>query len=132
MTDPTAIPVNMYENERELMIVAPMPGVSAEDIRVDVMADGRLVLRAAMHGAGQERIEYLVREWSYGPFERAVELPCAVDASRANLSYGNGVLAVTLPKAKHTMVASLGVEPSGHARGVTAGHAGGRGGTDLA
>ena len=82
-------------------------------------------------GAGQERIEYLVREWSYGPFERTVELPCAVDASRANLSYGNGVLAVSLPKASRTLVASLAVAPSGHARGVTAGHAGSRGGTEL-
>lgn len=131
MPDPTAIPINMYENERELMIVAPMPGVAAEDISVDVLDDGSLVLRAAMHGAGQERIEYLVREWSYGPFERTVELPCAVDASRANLSYGNGVLAVSLPKAARTLVASLAVAPSGHARGVTAGHTGSRGGTEL-
>ena len=26
MTDATAIPINLYENERELMVVAPMPG----------------------------------------------------------------------------------------------------------
>lgn len=132
MTDPTAIPVNMYENERELLIVAPMPGVAAEDISVDVTADGGLTLRAKMHGEGQERIGYLLREWSYGPYERTIELPCCVDASRANLSFGNGVLSVSLPKTAETMVASLGVEPSGHARGVTAGHVGGRGGTEDA
>jgi len=130
MTDATAIPVNIYENERELMVVAPMPGVAAEDISVDVTADGRLTLRARLHGEGQERIGYLLREWSYGPFERTVELPCCVDASRANLSYGNGVLAVSLPKARETLVASLGVQATGHARGVTAGHVGGRGGAE--
>ena len=27
MTDATAIPVNMFDNERELMVVTPMPGV---------------------------------------------------------------------------------------------------------
>ena len=40
MTDPVAIPINLFENDRELMIVAPMPGVSPEDISVDVTADG--------------------------------------------------------------------------------------------
>jgi HSP20 family protein len=130
MTDATAIPVNLYENERELMVVAPMPGVTAEDISVDVHAGG-LTLRAAMHGEGQERIEYIVREWSYGPYERSVELPCAVDATRANLSFGNGVLAIALPKTDATVQATLTVNPSGHARGMTAGHAGGRGGAEA-
>lgn len=131
MTDATAIPVNLYENDRELMVVAPMPGVTAEDIRVEVTADGHLVLRAAMRGEGQERIDYLLREWSYGPFERSVELPRTVDATRANLSFGNGVLAIALPKTDATVPASLGVEPAGHARGLTAGHTGGRGGAEA-
>ena len=131
MTDATAIPVNLYENDRELMVVTPMPGVAAEDIRVEVGADGHLTLRAAMHGEGQERIDYLLREWSYGPFERSLELPRAVDATRANLSFGNGVLAIALPKSDATLPATLDVQPSGHARGLTAGHSGGRGGADA-
>jgi HSP20 family protein len=131
MTEPTAIPVNLYANERELMLVAPMPGVAAEDISVDVTDDGRVTLRARMHGEGQERIEYILREWSYGPYERTVELPFSVDASRANLSFGNGVLAVALPRADRTASAMLAVAPAGHARGMTAGHSGGRGGAEA-
>ena len=128
MTDPVAIPINVFENDRELMIVAPMPGVSPEDISVDVTADGALTLRARQHGAGQERITYLAREWSYGPYERTVELPCAVDASRANLSYGNGVLSVTLPTADTTAPPRLEVDRTGHTRGMALGHPGERGG----
>jgi HSP20 family protein len=128
MTDATAIPINMYENDREVMVVAPMPGVAAEDISVEVRDDGTLTLSARMHGEGQERIDYLLREWSYGPYQRTVELPRRVDARRANLSYGNGVLAVALPKAQATEPAMLAVAETGHARGMTAGHSGGRGG----
>lgn len=129
MTDATAIPVNLFQNERELMVVAPMPGVAPEDISIDVTDDGHLTLRAAMHGEGQERISYLQREWSYGPYERTIELPCAVDARRANVSFGNGVLAVTFPKTDATTAGRVAVERSGHARGVAQGHAGSRGGT---
>lgn len=130
MTDPTAIPVNLFDNDRELMVVAPMPGVAPEDISLDVTDDGRLILRAAQHGEGQERIAYLLREWSYGPYEREIELPCAVDARRANVTYGNGVLSITFPKAGATVADRLVVHRTGQARGVTAGHRGSRGGDE--
>ncbi len=128
MTDATAVPINLFQNSRELILVAPMPGVAPEDISVDVSDEPRVTIRARQHGEGQERIDYLVREWSYGPFERSIELPCDVDARRANLTYGNGVLTVSLPKAGATAPAMLAVASTGHTRGVTAGHAGGRGG----
>ncbi len=128
MTDATAVPVNMFENDRELMVVAPMPGVAPEDISLDVTDDGQLTLRAAQHGEGQERIAYLLREWSYGPYERTIELPCAVDARRANVSYGNGVLTMTFPKAAAHAAGRVLVERTGHARGASAGHRGTRGG----
>jgi HSP20 family protein len=132
MTDATAVPVNVFENDRELMIVAPMPGVAPEDISIDVLDDGRLTVRSQMHGEGQERISYLRREWSYGPYERTIELPCAVDAKRANVSYGNGVLSITFPKAGTTSSGRVLVQRTGHTRGVAAGHRGSRGGDDDA
>jgi len=124
MTQPTAVPVNLFENDRELVVVTPMPGVAAEDISVDVMDDGRLVVRATSHGEGQERRQYLVREWTYGPFERSLQLPVPVDGTRANLAYGNGVLTVALPKADVTAPAELAVQHTAHNRGVTGGHSG--------
>jgi len=130
MTDATAIPVNLFDNDRELMVVAPMPGVAPEDISVDVTDDGRLTLRARQHGEGQERIHYLTREWSYGPYERTIELPMPVDAARANVSYGNGVVTITFPKAGATSAARVLVARTGQARGVTLGHRGTRGGDD--
>jgi HSP20 family protein len=128
MTDATAVPINLFENDRELMAVAPMPGVAPENISIDVTDDGRLTVRASQHGEGQERIRYLLREWSYGPYERTIELPCAVDARRANLTFGNGVLSITFPKAGATSAGRVLVERTGHTRGMVAGHVGSRGG----
>ena len=128
MTDPTAIPVNLYQNDRELVVVAPMPGVAPEDITIDVTGQGELTLSCAEHGIGQERIEYLLREWSYGPYLRRVQLPCSVDASKANVAYGNGVLSISFPKADATEPASIDLGRTGHARGLALGHVGTRGG----
>jgi HSP20 family protein len=128
MTDATAIPVNLYQNDRELVVVAPMPGVAPDDITIDVSGQGELTLSCAEHGIGQERIEYLLREWSYGPYLRRVQLPCAVDASKANVAYGNGVLSISFPKADATEPASIDLGRTGHARGLALGHVGTRGG----
>jgi HSP20 family protein len=130
VTDATAVPINVYENDRELMVVAPMPGVAPEDISIDVTTEGKLTVRAAQHGPGQERVTYLLREWSYGPYERTIELPRLVDARRANVTYGNGVLSITFPKADVTAPARVLVERTGHTRGIAAGHTGTRGGAD--
>lgn len=130
MTDATAIPVNLFDNERELMVVTPMPGVGPEDISIDVTDDGHVTLRSRQHGEGQNRIQYILREWAYGPYERTIELPCAVDVMRANVSYGNGVLTVTFPKTRATVAGTIEVTRTGQARGVTAGHRGTRGGDD--
>ena len=132
MTDPTAVPINMFQNGRELMVVTPMPGVAPEDISIDVTDGGQLTVRAAMHGEGQERIDHILREWSYGPYERTIELPCAVDARRANVTFGNGVLSISFPKADATQAGRVLVERTGHARGMIAGHSGTRGGSELA
>ena len=132
MTDPTAVPINMFQNDRELMVVTPMPGVAPEDISIDVTDDGQLTVRAAMHGEGQERIDHILREWSYGPYERTIELPCAVDVRRANLTFGNGVLSISFPKAGATHAGRVLVQRTGHTRGMIAGHAGTRGGSELA
>ena len=130
MTDATAVPVNVFENDRELMVVAPMPGVAPEDISIDVTDDGGLTLRAAIHGEGQERIRYLTREWSYGPYERRIQLPHPVDAIRANVTFGNGVVSIAFPKADRMRAGRVLVQRTGHARGVAAGHRGTRGGAD--
>ena len=49
---------------------------------------------------------------------------------RANVTYGNGVVSVTFPKAGVMSGGRILVQRTGQARGVTAGHRGSRGGDD--
>ncbi len=93
------IPVNVYETPKEVVVVAPMPGVESDDIDIEVMGRS-LTLRARLRGRDQFDRQYAIHEWTYGPYERTVELPEDVDAAKAKATHGNGVLAVALPKAQ--------------------------------
>lgn len=67
-TEPQSVPVNIFETENELMVVAVMPGIEAENVEIRV-EDSYLTIRSEMRGPGQEHHRYLRREWSYGPYE---------------------------------------------------------------
>ena len=108
-----SLPVNLYRTADVVTVAAPMPGLEAENILVEVTAAGRLVLRGQLRAALKDAKEVLREEWSAGPYHREVELPSPVDGERATLTYGNGVLVVALPVAERTRAAKLGLREIG-------------------
>ena len=88
------VPVNVYESDGAIVVIAPLPGVMEDNI--EVRLDGReLTISATMRAPAPK--QYLVHEWHYGPFERTVELPDGF-AGPLTTSFGNGQLAVSVPR----------------------------------
>ena len=86
------------ETDTELIVRVELPGMEKTDCRITI-DDSTLYLR------GEKRFErsssdstYHVMERAYGMFERVIPLPRYVDSDRAEASYKNGVLTVTMPK----------------------------------
>jgi HSP20 family protein len=102
-----SIPVKVYRTDKRLMIAAPMAGLEPENIAVEVTADGRLILHGDLRALLKEVKDLLLDEWSVGVYHRELALPVAVDAACANVTYGNGVLTVTLPISEQTSPARL-------------------------
>ena len=82
---PQAVPVNVYETTSALVIVAPLPAVTAADVTIE-LRPGTLRFFAHLRSAAPR--EYLVHEWDYGGYEREIDVPDkyggAVEASLAN------------------------------------------------
>ena len=82
---PQSVPVNVYETTAALVVVAPLPAVTAEDVTVE-LRPGTLRFWAHLRSAAPR--EYLVHEWDYGGYEREVAIPegfgGGVEASLAN------------------------------------------------
>jgi HSP20 family protein len=112
----------MFETPEELVVIAAMPGAEPEDIALR-LEGGTLYFASSERGADAGK-KYLSKEWSYGPYSRQIHLPACVDATRANVMYGNGVLTIVLPKAAAFADADLEVPKVKRARGLRAGHGG--------
>ena len=96
-TQAQGVPVRLFQSQQRLMLVAPMPGLEPENIRVTVDGD-LVVIHGELRGPHQNDVQLVESEWSIGPYHREYALPQPVDGARANASYGNGVLVLALPK----------------------------------
>jgi HSP20 family molecular chaperone IbpA len=85
----------MYETDEALVVVAPMPGVTPDDVEIVVEAD-TLTIRAQLRASAPTK-NYVMHEWDYGAYERSVPLP-AVFHGDVTASLGNGQLAVSIQR----------------------------------
>jgi HSP20 family molecular chaperone IbpA len=87
---PQRVPVNVHETTEALVIVAPLPAVTAKDVTIE-LKPGSVRFWAHVRSAGPR--DYLVHEWHYGGYEREVDLPAGFGGGvEATLS--NGQLAI--------------------------------------
>ncbi len=105
-----AIPLDVVEQEDELLIRASIPGVKVDDI--DVSIENRVLTIKAETKTEAEHKEggYLMRERRSGSFFRSLRLPETVDTDQAKTSYNDGVLTVNLPKAESKKAKHLKIE----------------------
>jgi HSP20 family protein len=90
--------VDILEEPEAIRIMAEVPGVKPEDVRISV-ENNVLTIHGSKQQTAEERTERVHRyERAYGGFERTFTLPTTVDASNIKATYEHGVLTVTLPK----------------------------------
>jgi HSP20 family protein len=92
--------VDVFEDADAVKIVAELPGVKPEDVKLSLEGN-TLTIRGEKKQQAEERSERVHRyERSYGSFERAFVLPSTVDGEKVSADYRDGVLTVTVPKAE--------------------------------
>ena len=93
--------VDIQEDEKEIAIVAELPGLKPEQVEV-TCENGVLNIRG---DKSEERKEddqnrrYHLVERTYGSFSRSFQLPQGLDESKIEANFDNGVLTVRVPKA---------------------------------
>ncbi|HEX4743445.1 MAG TPA: Hsp20/alpha crystallin family protein [Candidatus Limnocylindria bacterium] len=95
-----AVPVDLWETPEAYHLRADLPGLSAEDIDINVTADtvsisGELKGQTDVSGDG-----YLRQERRYGKFQRAFTLPTQLESNKIEATFDNGVLTLVMPKAE--------------------------------
>jgi HSP20 family protein len=90
--------VEMYEKADKFIVRAELPGMKKEEIDVSVVGDTLTISGERKAETEVKDEDYYRCELCYGKFSRSVGLPTAVNATKVDASYENGILEITLPK----------------------------------
>jgi HSP20 family protein len=103
-------PVDVLEEKDSIRIMAELPGVKPEDVKISLEGNV-LTIHGTKQQIAEEQTERVHRyERSYGAFERTFTLPATVDAANIKAGYENGVLTVTLPKVEQAKPRQIAVQ----------------------
>jgi len=93
-----APPVDVFEGEDEVLIVADVPGLPGEAVDLRVEND-TLTLETRRSPDGDSTAPALLREYDEVDFARSFRLPAGIDTANIVAEAKNGTIVVRLPKA---------------------------------
>lgn len=89
--------VDVFHRGHELVVRADLPGLSKEDVKVDVTDDSVTVQGERKREHEEEKEGVYRAERSYGSFYRVIPLPEGTIADQAKATFKDGVLEVVMP-----------------------------------
>jgi HSP20 family protein len=92
------LPLDAYMTKDALVINAAVPGANSDDVHITIEGS-TVTIRGEIKPPAEERT-YLLQEQPHGEFARSIELQIPVQADKAEASFKNGMLILTIPKAE--------------------------------
>jgi HSP20 family molecular chaperone IbpA len=104
-----SLPVNVWETADGYQAALLAPGLDEQSINVTVH-DDTLVIEGDLGFSVPEGAKTIWQEFYPSKFRRSLRLGTAVDPSRVEAIYTNGLLMVTMPKAEHAKPRQIRVQ----------------------
>jgi len=104
-------PVDLYETSDMFVLTAELPGLSRDDIDIQ-LEDTRIVIRGERSGGPGKDLpceQFHRVERGHGRFQRAFALPEPIEVDGVSADLKDGILTITIPKASHRGVRRIEV-----------------------
>jgi HSP20 family protein len=92
--------VDLYETEDAFILEADLPGVKADDVKVEIENSDLILQGWRSLEKSQRHGQFHTMERSSGHFMRRMKLPESVNKEAIQATFHDGVLEVTIPKDK--------------------------------
>ena len=110
--------IDVHETADDIVVTAALPGLKADDL--DITMTGQTLTLKGEFKADDEinRDQYLYRERRFGSFSRTLQLPVRVQGDRAEASFTDGVLTLSIPKAEEVKPRQIRINANGNGASV--------------
>lgn len=100
-------PVSIWESESHFHFEFDLPGVSVDNVDLNVVEK---VLHVTASRAPKDGVEFVRQERKFGTVERKFNLPDRVDAEGIEAEMNSGVLTLNIPKAPEAQVKKIQIK----------------------
>lgn len=100
--------VDIFENDKEITLLADMPGVASEDIAID-LNDNVLSISGEVKPFEEKDESDVLIEFEIGRYSRQFTLSEVIDQAKIEAKHQDGVLRLTLPKAEKAVPRQIAV-----------------------
>ena len=107
-----SLPVNVWETPDGYQAALLAPGLDEQSLNVTVH-DDTLAIDGELKFTVPEGARAIWQEFGPSKFRRSLRLGAAVDPTRVEAIYRNGLLLVTMPKAEHAKPRQIQVQVGG-------------------
>lgn len=101
--------VDIFETEKEITLLAEMPGVNTKELKID-LRDDTLTLNGEVKPVEQPDEQGVLREYQVGPYFRQFSLSEVIDQNKIDAQLKDGVMRLTLPKAEKAVPRKITVK----------------------
>ena len=101
-------PVDVFEDESGITLMADMPGVRKDGLEIRVEGD-TLLIEGAVQPVTPEGLEAVYAELRTGHFRRTFTLSRELDTGRIDAGLKDGVLTLRIPKQAHAQPRRISV-----------------------
>jgi HSP20 family protein len=102
--------INLYQDEANLVIEAEVPGMSKNDLEINLTSDSLSISGEKKESQEVKEDNYVRKESSFGKFHRNVDLPVEVDDAKAKATIKDGRVKIMAPIKKETEKEKKGLE----------------------
>lgn len=92
------LPLDMYQTEDSVVVKSAVPGVKPDDIDITISGNTLSISGETKEEEEVTEENYIRREHRHGSFSRSVVLPEGVDPDKAEATFDDGILTLTIPK----------------------------------
>lgn len=94
--------MDVYEDKDNVIVETPLVGIDPTKVNIEIEDNILKISGQSSHKSEVDDKNYYRKEVRYGSFYRAISLPKSVMGDKANATYKDGVLRITVPKAEET------------------------------
>ena len=102
--------VNITETKNKLIVKTELPGVDPKNVNIDITGDVLSIKGEKKEEKEEQDEHFYLMESAYGSFSRSVRLPVEVNEDKVKANFKNGILKITIPKAKETKTKSIKID----------------------